>query len=59
VSIRSGGITPVMTFQDASGLSVWCGRGVRSGKNRDFWVEGEGALVELEKEAEGRFLEEL
>lgn len=34
-------MTEVITFQDASGLRVWCGRGVRSGKNRFLggWVE--------------------
>lgn len=29
-------MTPVMTFQLASGLRVWCGRGVRSGKKRSL-----------------------
>lgn len=27
-----------MTFQLASGFSVWCGRGVRSGKKRSFFL---------------------
>lgn len=34
-SIRSGGMTPVMTFQLASGLSFWATRGLRPGKKSD------------------------
>lgn len=36
----------MMTFQDASGLSVWCGRGVRSGKKRDLRFVGDDAFLE-------------
>lgn len=37
-------MTPVMTFHEASGLRVWCGLGVLSGKNREplrFLVVGD------------------
>lgn len=41
MSIKSGGMTFVIAFQLCSGLSVWCGRGVRSGKKRFFWGAGD------------------
>ena len=51
--MRSGGITPVMTFHEASGLSVWCGRGFLSGKKRDLRAVGDEARPR-DSDGEGR-----